>query len=122
MPKLSKNVDLAKAADECIKETSKGEPKLALTGEDPQATPVDPDRVDPLLPFKLDSVCPPGCFWLCLVQDESRGLPLVECASALLFNKAHLERGKAELTKAVLHLDFKLDAHVCVNTVPGCDL
>lgn len=117
MPKPERNWDLAKAADECIKETTKGETKLALTGEGPQETPVDPDRVDPLLPFKLDSVCPPGCFWPCLVQDESRGLLSVECASVLLFNKAHLERGTSELVKAVLHLDFELDALVLFNTI-----
>lgn len=83
--------------------------------------------MDPILPFKPDSVCPPGCFWLGFDQDKSCSLLLsVECASApprhthtpaLLFNKTHLEQGKAELTKAGLHLDFELDALMCVNNV-----
>lgn len=48
--------------------TTRGETKPPLTDEVLQTTPAGPDRLGPTLPAKLDSVCPPGCFWLILDQ------------------------------------------------------
>lgn len=80
--------DLAMPADEYRKErTTRRENKPAFTGDDPRATPISPDRVDPILPFRPDSVCPPGCFWICLDQDKSCGLFLpVDCPSGFAHN------------------------------------
>ena len=59
------------------------------------------------------SVCPPGSFWPVLDQVAPSPPPSRVCLSldahtSLLFNRAHLEKGKAERTKAGLHLELEL--------------
>lgn len=55
--------------------------KPPLAAQVLQTTPTDPDRLDPTLTSKPDSVCPPGFF---LAQFKLRPFFLlpVECASA----------------------------------------
>lgn len=114
--------DSAKSSDEWRKEqTTTGEAKPPLTGEVPQTTPAGLDTVDPTIHSEPDSVCPPGCFWLSLDQDYSSSQLSVLQLQSLLFHKAHLEQGKAERTKAGLHVDCQLAVSVgCSNVRLWC--
>lgn len=106
--------DSAKSSDEWRKEQT-------TTGEVPQTTPAGLDTVDPTIHSEPDSVCPPGCFWLSLDQDYSSSQLSVLQLQSLLFHKAHLEQGKAERTKAGLHVDCQLAVSVgCSNVRLWC--
>lgn len=51
----------------------------------------NPDWWRPVLALMTDSVCIPGCFWLCLDRDKSHSAEPSATSALQLFNKAHLE-------------------------------
>lgn len=108
--------DLAKAADQCRKEKTTRRKKHTKT---PYSTRQGGSNFTLQARFYLST-------WLCLARFTLRQAlrsPLPSwasfrfCSQSLLFNKAHLEQGKAVLTKVGLHLDSELTGCSLVLTV-----